>query len=229
MRVETNSAPPGLSSCASVPSIAAGSGTCSSISMQVTTSKPAGLARASSSARRQAVVDREPLGYGVQARDLDHGGGQIDGRHPRALARETLRQQAPAAADIQHAHSGERHAFADEARAHRVQQVQRPKLALRVPEAARAGVEFGQFRGIGVGRAGQPARSCGGSELQARSPGGGHGGELLGIEGDEAVGTDGGPAAAPHITHLRARRAKDDRFLQARVAGHGQRIEFDAQ
>ena len=47
--VETNSRPPGRSSVASACIVAAGSGTCSSISMQVTTSNVAGSAAASDS------------------------------------------------------------------------------------------------------------------------------------------------------------------------------------
>ena len=118
--------------------MAAGSGTCSSISMQVTTSKPAGL--------RAPAPPPRPGGSRWRARSRWRAGGRPRSwrgpdrwpspARPRARA---LREQAPAAADIQHATAGERRrASLMKARAHRVQQVQRPKLALRVPEAAGA-------------------------------------------------------------------------------------------
>jgi len=48
--VEKNTVPPGLTSVAQAVTTLAGSGTCSSISMQVTTSKPAGASPANCSA-----------------------------------------------------------------------------------------------------------------------------------------------------------------------------------
>jgi hypothetical protein len=50
LRVEKKTLPPGLTSVAQARMVLAGSGTCSSISMQVTTSKLAGQSRARSSA-----------------------------------------------------------------------------------------------------------------------------------------------------------------------------------
>ncbi len=52
LSVETMTVPPGFANAASAATLAAGSGTCSSISMQVTRSKAAGRSCASSSAAR---------------------------------------------------------------------------------------------------------------------------------------------------------------------------------
>ncbi len=88
--------------------MAAGSGTCSSISMQVTASKPCGCSRASVLGRGHAVVDREALLRGMQARHLDHARCQVDAGDPRPGAAQGLGEQAAAAADVEQSAAGQR-------------------------------------------------------------------------------------------------------------------------
>ena len=100
-KVETMTSPPGFASAASASRAAAGSGTCSSISMQVTTSKAPGRSRARSSAATPAIVDRSPGLQRVQFGDLEHRRRQIDSEHPRAGARHGFGENAAAAADVE--------------------------------------------------------------------------------------------------------------------------------
>ena len=53
--------------------------------------------------RLGAIVDVETFAGGVQAGDVDHAGGEIDGGHDRACARHRLCEQSAAAADIGYA------------------------------------------------------------------------------------------------------------------------------
>ena len=104
--------------------------------------------------------------------------------------------------------------------AHRIQQVQRPELPLRIPEAARARFELGQFRLIRI-RApcsapvvGPRAAHAAASSFSRRAQRAGSA-EFFGIKGQQAMLADGGAAAAPDITDIRAGGTKDDRRFDA--------------
>ena len=102
LSVETMMSPPGLTSAASALTAAAGSGTCSSISMQVTRSKAAGRSCARSSAATARYCDGDLCLERVQFRHIEHRLRQIDAEHARAGARHRLGQDAAAAADVEH-------------------------------------------------------------------------------------------------------------------------------
>ena len=87
---------------------------------------------------------------GVQPGDFDHRGGQIDGRHPCAGARKAFCEQTATAANIRNGGARQSAAFRDEGDAHRVQDVQRPKLALLVPEAMGDRIELCDLCLIGL-------------------------------------------------------------------------------
>ena len=100
----------------------------------------------------QPIVDLEVLSRRVQTRNLDHARRKINTGDVRTGAREGFAQKTAAAADIEHSGTGEARALGHEARAHRVQQMQRTKLALRIPEARRERIEFIKLRAIRVRR-----------------------------------------------------------------------------
>ena len=97
-----------------------------------------------------AVVDIEPLAGGVQAGDFDHSRREIDASHSRSRARERFAQQSSAAADIEDPRACQRDPFRNEARPHRVQQMQRTKLTARIPETAGERVEFPELTLVGI-------------------------------------------------------------------------------
>ena len=175
--------------------------------------------------RGHAVIDREALLRGMQARHLDHARRQVDAGHPRPGAAQGLREQAAAAADVEQAAAGQRHALGDELRAHRIQQVQRPELALRVPEPGGDGVELGELGVVGVAGA---ARSCRGLRAQALRPGQRQRGELLGVEAEQAAAGHRGAAGTPHIAHLGARGAEHDGIRDAPERGCGTAAQVEA-
>src|ERR1700693_5824909 len=70
---------------------------------------------------------------------------QVDAGDARAALRHGLGQDAAAAADVEHALAGERRMAVDPLQAQRIDLVQRPELALRVPPAVRELVEFGEL------------------------------------------------------------------------------------
>ena len=51
--------------------------------------------------RADAIVDLEPLGDRMLARDRDHFGRRVDARNLRAQPRQRLRQQPRAATDVE--------------------------------------------------------------------------------------------------------------------------------
>ena len=57
--------------------------------------------------RCDPVVDGEAALGGMQSRYLDHTGREIDAGHLRTTASQGLREEPPAAADIEHAPSRE--------------------------------------------------------------------------------------------------------------------------
>ena len=103
-RVEKNTQPPGLTSVAQARTTAAGSGTCSSISMQVTTSKRAGLLCGQRLGRDLAVVD--VVDARLQRMQARHAAAACAARSMPvtrgAAARHRFGQDAAAAADVEH-------------------------------------------------------------------------------------------------------------------------------
>jgi len=88
----------------------------------------------------------------VQPRDIDHGRRQIDTRHQGTAARECLGEEPAAAAHIEHAGAAQASALAHELRAHRVEQMQRAELPLRIPESMRERLELAELGVIGLAR-----------------------------------------------------------------------------
>ena len=86
----------------------------------------------------------------MQLRDLERLFGEVDARHRGAQPRHRLGEDAAAAAHVEHALARERREAVDPGEAQRVELVQRPELALRVPPAVRELAEFGELGGIGV-------------------------------------------------------------------------------
>jgi hypothetical protein len=82
-----------------------------------------------------AIVHREAGFEQVQPRDLEQGWGKIDRGDLRALARQRLRQQSAAAADVERARAAQRGPLADVGQAYRIQVVQRTRIAVRIPPA----------------------------------------------------------------------------------------------
>ena len=68
----------------------------------------------------------------------------------RAAPRHRLGEDAAAAADVEHLLAGEAALPVDPVQAQRVDLVQRPELALRVPPAVRELAEFLELGGVGV-------------------------------------------------------------------------------
>ena len=87
----------------------------------------------------------------MQAGDVDHLLTQVDAGDLRAGARQRLAQQAAAAADIGHADATQIDAGCDIGRAHRVEVVQRTRLAVWIPPACSQLVETGDFLGTDIG------------------------------------------------------------------------------
>src|SRR5262249_16180222 len=77
---------------------------------------------------------------------------EVDSRHLGATARHRLGEDAAAAADVEHLLAGEASGSVDPFQAQRVDLVQRPELALRVPPAVRELREFLEFCGVRVHR-----------------------------------------------------------------------------
>src|SRR5262245_49568596 len=86
----------------------------------------------------------------MQLGDLQRLVGEVDARDPRARARHRLGEDAAAAADVEHVLPFERRVLLDPAQAQRVDLVQRPELALRVPPAVGQVTEFAQLGGVCV-------------------------------------------------------------------------------
>ena len=101
--VEKNTQPPGLTSAAAGRARPTpGPGTCSSISMQVTTSKLPGLLGGERLDRDLAVLDAGVAGFErVQLRDLERLGREVDAEHVGAAPRHRVGQDAAAAADVE--------------------------------------------------------------------------------------------------------------------------------
>ena len=82
----------------------------------------------------------------VKLRHFQRPFRKIDSRHRCAQPRHRFGEDAAAAADVEHFPACERRQAVDPAQAQRVEVVQRPELALRVPPAVR---EFAEFRELG--------------------------------------------------------------------------------
>src|SRR5678815_4697217 len=77
----------------------------------------------------------------VQLRDLDRLRSQVDAGDLRAAPGHGFAQQPAAAADIEYALAGQARAAVDVVEPHRVQGMQRPEFAVRVPPALRDCIE----------------------------------------------------------------------------------------
>jgi hypothetical protein len=104
--------------------------------------------------RTQLIVDLQLALVRMQPRHFDHRRRQIDRADVRAVAREALRQQTAAAADVEQPPLRQRAALRHVADALRVERVQRFERAARVPEFVRQRIEFAYFRVHGAGRCG---------------------------------------------------------------------------
>ena len=91
--------------------------------------------------------------------------------HARSGIGKRFGGETPATADIEHACSRERSPLAHELQADRVQLVQRPEFAARIPETVGERIELREFRGIGArGHAAAPTdRRAGNSRVMAAS------------------------------------------------------------
>ncbi len=103
LMVEKNTAPPGFASRAQAATTLAGFGTCSSISMQVTTSNALRRLGGHLLGGGEAVVDGAAGFQRVQRRDLERALGEVDAGHDRALRGHGLGEDAAAAAHVEHA------------------------------------------------------------------------------------------------------------------------------
>ena len=106
--------------------------------------------------RTHLVVNGEALLRGMQARDLNHAGSEVDARDLGAGACQGLAQQATPAADIEHARPCQRGPLRHEARTHGIENVQWPKVTAWIPEAMRQRFEALNFAGIDVAHARPP-------------------------------------------------------------------------
>ena len=86
----------------------------------------------------------------MQARDGERLLREVDAHHPGAAPRHAFGEQAAAAADVQNLPAGESGARFDVVEAGRIQVVQGPKFAVRVPPARRRRVEFRDLRGVEI-------------------------------------------------------------------------------
>src|SRR4051812_142125 len=103
-----------------------------------------------------ACVRVDDVGLALQQVELGDAQrflGEIDAGHRGAARRHRFGEDAAAATDIEHPLAGERRALVDPAQAQRVDVVQRPEFALRVPPPVRELVNL-----LDLGRAGLPAR-----------------------------------------------------------------------
>jgi hypothetical protein len=119
--------------------------------MQVTTSKPSGISSASASDRDLAVgdarrrrLDRVELGH------LERLGSEVDAEHVGTAARHRVGKDAAAAADIEDALALQRREAVDPVEAQRVDLMQRPEIAFRVPPAVGELAEFGELARVGI-------------------------------------------------------------------------------
>ena len=140
--VEKNTQPPGFTSAAHAATVPAGFGTCSSISMQVTTSYEAGLARGERFGRDFLVRDFDTAFEAMQIGDAERARRQIDAFDVRAARGHRLGQNAAAAADIENTLAHQMRVRVDPVEPYRVQFMQRLELGVRVPPAMRELAEF---------------------------------------------------------------------------------------
>ena len=98
-----------------------------------------------------AVVDLFAAFQQMQLGDLQGLVAQVDAGDLRAQAGHAFRQDAAAAADIQHGLAGQAGEAVDVVQAQRVDVVQRLEFAVRVPPAVGQLGEFFQFDRVGVG------------------------------------------------------------------------------
>jgi hypothetical protein len=131
--------------------VLAGSGTCSSISRQVTWSKlPAGFV-GHGLRRDQAIVDRVPALVEMQARDGQGLFRQVDAGDLRSQRGHALAQQAAATADVDHALALELRMCVDPCHAGRIDVVQGTEFGVRIPPAMGDFPELVEFLLVGVG------------------------------------------------------------------------------
>ncbi len=160
---------------------------------------------------RHSIFDGQVGFRGMQARDLDHAFGKIDAGHLRAGLEQRFAEEPAAAAHVQHARIQQLRAIGNELRPHRIQDVQRFELALRVPEAVRERVEFAHFRRVGRGVRGgggghrftpDETRSahCRARRASSRSS-----------KASSWDSRDGGAAAGPHVRDFAPRGAEQHR------------------
>ena len=95
---------------------------------------------------RQQVFHRLAAFEQMQLRDLERFFRKVDSRHRCAQPRHRFREDAAAAADVEHALAGQLRQPVDPGEAQRVEIVQRAELALRIPPAVR---ELAEFRELG--------------------------------------------------------------------------------
>ena len=124
--------------------MAAGSGTCSSISMQVTTSYWPVRAAASASAADHFVVRIAMRDFQSMCSigDLQRLFGQVDALDARAQLRHRFGQDAAAAADVEHRLPFNAAMRVDPVQAQGIDLVQRLEFAARVPPAVGQFAEF---------------------------------------------------------------------------------------
>ena len=116
----------------------------------------AGCSAASASTATSRYSTRGVAGLErVQLRHAQRLGGQVDAQHLGAAPRHRIGQDAAAAADVEHPLAAQADQGVDPVQAQRVDLVQRPELAFRVPPAVGQVAELGQFCRIGVDRSGR--------------------------------------------------------------------------
>ena len=115
--------------------------------MQVTTSNAAGLLGGQRLGRDLAVLDAaaSPASSACSCATLQRLGRQVDAQHLGAAPRHRIGQDAAAAADVEHALARQRRDALDPVQAQRIDLVQRPEFAVRVPPAMGQLAELGEF------------------------------------------------------------------------------------
>ncbi len=150
LMVETMTFPPGRTRRARAATMAAGSGTCSSISRQVTRSNPAAADSASVSTATWRYSTVTPVSRACSRATARASGARSMPKHPGTPARHAFGQEAAAATDVENLMTGEAGACLDVVEPGGIEVVKRPELAIRVPPAWRRRIEFRDLRGVHV-------------------------------------------------------------------------------
>ena len=181
---------------------------------------------------RDAVVDGERSRSGVQrATSIMPGARSIAVTVAPACASASASSPPPQPTSRTRA-AGEHGTLADEARAQRIEQVQRAKFPLADPRTVRQRVELGKLRGVGIGARRPRLGAAAAGTLMRRPPSSGAAPSAPAASASSSLSkasrrpalTAARPPVQTSLTS-RARGAKEDRILDARAGAAGRDSE----